>query len=193
MLPRSLMATPIFILVLSGAATAQERELPSEEIEPRIVGGRGTTSLGIAGFLNGSFSSEQALPTTFIVQLDAARFVTERVAVRFGVAGDGRIRGEAVDEEGLAASALHAIGGFQFHFTPRSILSAYAGADYSMQLTQRAGGERGTILAKFGIIGAVSSRAGFFIEGGYGARLTRGDEGELITRATAQVGIRIKL
>jgi hypothetical protein len=38
----------------------------------------------------------------------------------------------------------------------------------------------------------LSSRAGLFIEGGYGVRLTKGDEGERLTRLTGQIGLRIR-
>ena len=38
----------------------------------------------------------------------------------------------------------------------------------------------------------LSSRAGFYVEGGYGVRLTDGDEGETLTRFTGQIGVRIR-
>lgn len=189
------MAVACLLASASPAMAQPTATSVTEELEPRIVGGRGSTTLGVAGFVGSAFSAEEALPTTYVVHVDAARFLTERFAARVGVIGAGSAGGEDADDlpVGAAALAIHAVGGLQFHFTPRSIASFYLGADYSAQLTQRSEGERGTALGKLGIIGAISSRASVFIEAGYGARLTRGDDGDLVTHVTGQVGVRIKL
>jgi hypothetical protein len=79
-----------------------------------------------------------------------------------------------------------------FYFTPESIISFYTAAEYWAQLTRRSGADSGSVVGKAGLQAAVSSRASFFLEGGYGVRITKGDEGELLTRITGQVGLRIK-
>jgi hypothetical protein len=79
-----------------------------------------------------------------------------------------------------------------FYFTPEAIMSFYTSTEYWAQLTQRAGADSGSIVAQGGLQAAVSSRASLFVEAGYGARLTRGKEGELMTRIVGQVGLRIK-
>jgi hypothetical protein len=163
---RTLSVAAACLLASSSLAMAQSTVASTtEELEPRIVGGRGSTTIGLAGFLGRAFSTEEALPTTYVVHVDAARFLTERFVARVGVIGAGSVGGGDADDlpVGAAALAVHATGGLQFHFTPRSIASVYVGADYSAQLTLRSESEWGTALAKVGIIGAISSRASVFI------------------------------
>ena len=68
----------------------------------------------------------------------------------------------------------------------------YAGVEYRAQLTDRPESDAGSVLGKGGLEAAVSSRVLVFIEGGYGARLTRGEDDELQTRIVAEVGFRIR-
>jgi hypothetical protein len=168
---------------------------PSEEIEPRIVGEPGTTSIGVAGFVDRFFSPETVLPANYTIQVDGARFLTNRFALRVGVAGTGTFGGESDTDEptGAGAPSLHGMGGLLFYFTPKSLLSLYVGSEYWLQITRRASPDSGSVLGKAGLHGALSSRDSFFVEAGAGAALTRGSEGELLTRFVGQLGLRIKL
>jgi hypothetical protein len=184
----------VFIWLLATGAVAASAQAQSEDIEPRIIGHKGTTQIGFSGFFDRVYSSEQLLPLNFTAQVDAGRFITKRFVVRLGVAGSGSLGGENSADlaSGPGAPSLHATGGLMFYFTPESIVSFYTGAEYWTQLTQRAAADSGSVFGKAGLQAAVSSRASFFVEGGYGVRITRGDKGELMTRITGQVGLRIK-
>ena len=179
----------------AGPASGQIQDAPAEDIEPRIVGKRGTTSIGLAGFADRFFSPEEVLSASYTVQVDGARFFTERFAFRLGVAGTGTFGGDSAGDAraGAGAPAVHGMGGVLFYFTPRSLLSAYLGSEYWLQITSRAAGERGSVLGKAGIHATLSSRASVFVEAGAGTAVSRGSEGELLTRFVGQIGLRIKL
>lgn len=166
----------------------------SEDLEPRVIGRRGTMMVGFSGFLDRFQSSEDVYPTHYTVQVDASRFITNKFVVRLGLAGSGRVGGDDDGEAGRGAPALHAAGGLFFYFTPQSLVSFYTGADYSAQVTRRDPdlADAGTIAAKGGMQAAISSRASFFVEGGYGIGLSRGKEEELVTRIVGQLGLRIR-
>jgi len=178
------------ICVIPAAVCAQQ-----EELEPRMVGRPGMTSVGMAGFADRFFSSEEELPTNYTAQVDILRFLTRRIAVRGGVVGSGSFGGETTEDAkaGSGAPALHGLGGVSFYFTPASMVSAYVGAEYWGQITQRSGRDVGSLIGTAGVQGAFSSRASFFIQGGYGARLNRGDDNELLTRFVGQIGLRIRM
>ncbi len=184
---RTSLLVILFSVALAPAATAQE------DVEPRTVGGRGVTTIGLAGFVDKFSSTEATFPTHATLHLDVSRFVTGRFAVRAGLLGSTTF-GESDDEApvGPGAAALHALGGVNFYFTPQSLLSFYTGAEYRAQLTRRADQDAGTILGLGGLQATVSSRASVFVQAGYGARLSRGDDGELQTRVTGEVGFRLR-
>ena len=173
----------------AGTATAQV-----EEIEPRTVGGRGATFVGMSGFVDRFSSPEEALPLNYTAQVDVCRFITNKFAIRLGAVGSGSLGGD--DEEALlsgsGAPALHAAGGLLYYFTPRSMISMYLGAEYWAQLTEREAGDTGSLLGTAGLQAAISSRASMFIQGGFGARLARGEDDEVLSRIVAQMGLRIK-
>ena len=73
------------------------------------------------------------------------------------------------------------------------MISLYGGADYATQLTQRSGSDRGVIVGKVGIQAAMSARAAFFVEGGYGFAVAKGSAGERVTRIQGLVGLRIRV
>jgi hypothetical protein len=89
-------------------------------------------------------------------------------------------------------TALEALGGALYYFTPESIWSFYAGGEYRARLTRRFSGDAGSAGAIAGLQGALSARASFFVEGGYGLRLRRGDEGDLQTRMVGLAGVRFR-
>jgi hypothetical protein len=166
----------------------------TEDVEPRSVGGAGVMSLGISGFVDKLMSSEDTFPFQATVQVDVTRFLTTRIAIRGGLIGSGSFGGDDSDDlpTGPGQPALHALVGGFFYFTPESMMTFYSGGEYRAQLTRRADRDAGTLLGKAGLQAALSSRTSIFVEGGYGARLTRGDEDELQTRIVGEVGIRIK-
>ena len=176
------------------AQTVSTQVLP-EDLQPRIIGTEGTTTIGIAGYVDKFFSSERLFQTNYTAQIDVDRFVAKKFVVRGGLAGSGRFGGEDADElpTGSGAPALHAFGGLLFYFTPQSIVSLYSGGEYWAQLTQRADRDAGSIVGKLGAEGAFSSRVRLFVEGGYGLALTKGDERERVSRFVGQIGIRLKL
>ena len=167
---------------------------PAEELEPRVVGAAGMTTVGFAGFIDRFNSSQTLYPTNYTVQVDVSRFLSRRIAIRFGVVGTGSVGGETTTDEstGPGAPALHAGGGGLFYFTPDSMVSAYTGVEYWSQLTHRAASDAGSVVGKFGLQAVVSSRASVFMEGGYGVNVRRGSEGETVTRLVGQLGLRIR-
>jgi hypothetical protein len=192
----SMMLMPIAAHAqVEGAPPSPTASLPeSEDIEPRIIGHKGTTQIGFAGFFDRVYSSEQLMPLNYTVQFDAGRFITKRFVAKLGLVGSGSRGGEDSADlaSGPGAPSLYATGGLMFYFTPESIVSFYTAAEYWAQLTQRSGADSGSVVGKAGLQAAVSARASFFFEGGYGVRITRGDGGELMTRINGQVGLRIK-
>jgi hypothetical protein len=148
--------------------------------------------IGAAGYVDRFSSSEDRFPTNYTLHVDVARFVSARIVIRGGLVGTTSAGADEDLPTGPGASALHALVGGLYYFTPRSMASLYAGGEYWAQLTQRAGSDAGVIVGTFGVQGLVSSRASVFIEGGYGVGLTRGDEGELRSRIVGRAGVRLK-
>lgn len=163
-----------------------------EDIEPRVVGSKGTTSAGISGFVDHFASTEDHYPWRASLYLDLSRFITSKVVVRGGLAGTTTIYDDDDESTGAAAPSVHGFASALYFFTPQSIASFYSGAEYRAQLNRRADRDAGTVLGIGGIQAQFSSRAALFIEGGYGVRLTKGDEGETLTRITGQIGLRIR-
>ena len=182
------------LLVFAGSAGSGFAQ--TEDVEPRIIGQRGTTLVGMAGSLSRFFSSENLMPGSYTVQVDAHRFVFDKIAVRFGLVGSGQFAGTSSSEDdeapGPASPPLEVLGGAVYYFTPKSIWSFYGGAEYRARLTERLAGDSGAVSGLAGLQGALSSRASFFLEGGYGTRLRRGDDGELLTRMVGQAGVRFR-
>lgn len=181
-----LVVIAVVSLVIPSAASAQE------DVEPRIVGSTGTMMAGVSGSIDRFSSSEDAYPWRASLYLDLSRFVTSKIAIRAGVVGATTFQDDDDESAGSSAASLHAFTGALYFFTPQSMASFYAGGEYRAQLNRRAERDAGTVLAVSGVQGMLSSRAGLFIEGGYGIRLTAGDEGERLTRFTAQLGVRIR-
>ena len=177
------------------AASALQAFAQSEDVEPRTIGTRGTTLVGVSGSLSRFFSSEDLIPGSYTVQIDGHRFVFSKIAIRFGIVGTGRFGGSSSDDEteaDLGTAAVEALGGALYYFTPESIWSLYAGTEYRARVTERLTSDPGSVSGLVGLQGAFSSRASFFVEGGYGLRLRRGDEGELLTRIVGLAGVRFK-
>jgi hypothetical protein len=187
------------MLIVAPAAAAQTPGAVAtlvqaeEEIEPRTIGTSGTTLIGFSGFMDRFSSSETVLPTNFSAYVDVSRFITKRIVARFGVAGAGHFGGEDDDLPiGAGATAFHGFGGAHFYFTPESMVSLFAGAEYWTQITRRGESKAGAVVGKGGLQAAISSRASLFLEGGYGIDLTKGEDEEIVSRFVGQVGIRLK-
>jgi hypothetical protein len=185
---RSFVAAALVLLV---AATSSAQ---TEDIEPRVIGGSGVTSVGFSGFIDRFTSSEALFPWHVTAHVDVTRFLTNRIAVRGGLIGSTLFAGDDADERatGPGTGSLDAAVAGLFYFTPEAMASFYTGGEYRAPLTARAERDAGTMLGKAGVQAAISSRASVFVEGGYGARLTRGDDDELQTRIVAEIGLRIK-
>lgn len=180
-------ATVVWAVLVAAPAWAQD------DLEPRMVGHRGVTTIGLSGFVDRFASTEDRFPTHLTLYADVTRFVTDRIAVRGGLVGSTAF-GETTDANatGPGAAALHALASGLYYFTPRSMASLYAGLEYRAPLTRRAEQDAGTALGVLGVEASLSSRASLFVEGGYGARLTRGDEGERQYRVAGAIGVRIR-
>jgi hypothetical protein len=163
-----------------------------EDIEPRVVGSSGTTSAGVSGFIDRFSSSEDTFPWRAALYVDLSRFVTAKIAVRGGLVGATTFRDEDDETSGPVAASVHGFASALYFFTPQAMVSFYSGAEYRAQLNRRAERDAGTLLGVSGIQAMFSSRAGLFLEGGYGMRLTKGEEGETLTRVTGQIGLRIR-
>jgi hypothetical protein len=167
--------------------------MPNEDIEPRIVGAPGSMSVGIGGY-GDQVRSDETRPFNLTLHVVVTRFLTAKIAVRGGVVGSGTIGGDPdVLPAGVGMPALNAFGAGLYYFTPRAIASVYAGAGYWAQITARDGPDRGSVLGIGGIEAAVSSRATVFVEGGYGADLTRTDDDGTRQRIMGRIGVRLKL
>jgi len=167
---------------------------PNEDVEPRVIGTRGTTAIGLAGYADRISSEDDNLPLHLTLQVDVSHFLTRRIAVRGGVVGSGALGGDPDNvATGVGVTSLHAFAAANYYFTPGSMASFYAGAGYWAQLTARDGPDRGAVLGLGGLEAAVSSRASLFMEGGYGIGLTRTDDGATRQRFIARLGVRVKL
>jgi hypothetical protein len=184
----------VLVLLLLGASVVTAHG-QTEETEPRVIARPGMTLLGFSGYVDRFFSSEAVFPINYTAQIDVCRFVTKRFAIRGGIVGSGSVKGDNADElaTGSGAPSMHALAGLLYYFTPDSIVSAYAGGEYWAQLTQREGRDNGSLVGIAGVQAAISSRASFFVQGGVGGRVNRGDDDELLTRFMVQLGLRIKL
>ena len=167
---------------------------PNEDVEPRIIGGPGTTAIGLGGYADRITSEDDNLPLNLTLQVDIGRFLTKHIAVRGGVVGSGALGGDP-DElpTGVGVPSLHAFAAANWYFTPQSMASLYAGAGYWAQITAREGPDRGSILGLAGMEAALSSRATVFVEGGWGLGLTKTDDGATRQRFVARLGVRVKL
>jgi hypothetical protein len=167
---------------------------PNEDVEPRVVGARGRTAIGLAGYADRIASADDDLPFHLTLQVDVSHFLTTRIAVRGGVVGSGALGGDPDDvPAGIGVTALHAFGAASYYFTPGSMASVYAGAGYWAQITAREGPDAGSILGLGGMEAALSSRATVYVEGGYGFGLTQTDDGATRRRFVARIGVRVKL
>lgn len=211
-LTRGLVRATVFIAVVTGSVATAWAQSPqeqhhSEEVEPRIIGHRGVTLFGVSGSLNRYFSSEDLFAGSYTVQVDGHHFISKKIAVRFGAIGSDHFGGEPDDSDDsdddssaddsetsgtLAGNAVEVLGGAVYYFTPESVWSFYGGAEYRTRVTNRLTDDIGSVNAIVGLQGALSSRASFFVEGGYGLRLQRGSEGELQTRIIGQGGVRFR-
>jgi len=189
------MRIPIVACVLVVCLPVAHASAQSEDVEPRVIGRPGTMMVGLSGFADRVSSPEESLPINYTAQIDICRFVSRRIAVRVGAVGSGSAGGDGADDlrAGSGAPSINATGGVLFYLTPASIVSPYVGAEYWAQLTQRSGRDLGSMLGTAGVQAAVSSRASFFVQGGFGARLNRGEDNKLLTRFVAQLGLRIRL
>lgn len=147
---------------------------------------------GISGFIDRFSSAEDNFPWRVSLYVDLSRFVTSKIAVRGGLVGATTFQDEDDESSGSSASSLNAFAGGLYFFTPQSMISPYSGIEYRAQLNRRADRDAGTVMGVGGVQAMLSSRAGLFIEGGYGVHLTKGDEGERLTRLTGQIGLRIR-
>ena len=188
------LAIGLCVFVVSGPVVhAQTAAAPaaSEEIEPRTIGSAGTLLIGFSGYADRFFSRSDDAPLNYTLQIDATRFVSDRIALHGGLTGSNRLGEDEEDLlEGLGAPALHAFVGARFYFTPDSMGSVYAGAGYWVQITDRRDGDTGVVMGIAGFQGAMSSRASVFVEGGYGFGLESGDS--RVARMTALIGVRLK-
>jgi hypothetical protein len=185
-----------FLVALCVAISSDAAFAQTEDVEPRAIATRGATLVGMSGSFSRFFSSEELFAGGYTVQIDGHRFVFKKIAIRFGVVGSGRF-GDSSSEDVAAdpnpgTPSVEALGGALYYFTPESIWSFYSGAEYRARIIERISGDGGSVSGIVGLQGAISSRASFFLEGGYGLRLRRGDEGELLTRMVGLAGVRFK-
>jgi hypothetical protein len=174
-------------------ASAQSPSAADEELEPRVVGAAGVTTLGLSGFIDKVSSSEDVFPWNVTAQFELTRFVTRRLAARIGLVGSTTADGLDDDERiSAAAPAFYATAAALVHLTPGSVISPYLGIEYRARLTERPEKDAGIALGLAGVQAAISSRASVFGEAGYGIDLTRGSEGELRTRFVTSLGVRVR-
>jgi hypothetical protein len=185
------MRFPLVIMAVA-ALSIPTGAWAQEDIEPRVVGLTGTTMAGLSGFIDRFSSSEDDFPWRVSLYFDLSRFVTSKIAVRGGLVGATTFHDEDDESSGSSASSLDAFASGLYFFTPRSMVSLYSGVEYRAQLNRRAERDAGTASGVGGVQAMLSSRAGLFVEGGYGIHLTKGDEGERLTRLTGQLGVRIR-
>jgi hypothetical protein len=193
-MPRGIAAVVGVWLWMGHAVSAQDARAASagDDVQPHVVGLKGTTMVGAGGYLDRVYSSERILPLNYTIQVDIGRFVTPRLVMRGGLSGSGSAGGDDAEDRptGVGAPALHAAGGLFYYLTPQAMWSLYGGAQYWTQLTQRGASDKGSVMGMLGLEGAVSRRLGVFLEGGYGIGLTGPDEST--NRIVARAGLRLK-
>ena len=62
----------------------------NEDVEPRVVGGPGTTAIGVAGYADRITSEDDNLPLHLTLQVDVSHFLTKHIAAQGGVVGPAR-------------------------------------------------------------------------------------------------------
>jgi hypothetical protein len=193
MLARTIAALSM-MLVWAALGQAQTPTLPNEELQPRVIGSKGTMLVGVSGNFDESFSSAERLPINYSVQVDVGRFLSDAFVLRGGLRGTGSVGGDDSENlpTGSGAAALHGFAGLHYYLTPRSLISMYTGAEYWAQLTQRDSLEAGSIVGTFGVQGALSSRASIFVETGYGVGLRKNTDDVRVTRIVGQIGVRLR-
>lgn len=182
------------MLVCAGRVQAQSSTSSNEDLEPRVIGIKGTMLVGMSGNFDESFSSEERLPINYSVQVDVGRFLSDAFVLRGGLRGTGSAGGDNSEDlpTGSGAAALHGFAGLLYYLTPRSLISMYTGAEYWAQLTQRDSADSGSIVGTFGVQGALSSRASMFVETGYGVGLRKNTDDVRVTRIVGQIGVRLR-
>jgi hypothetical protein len=187
----------VLVWLLMGTGIAAQDTVPTaeqlpEDLQPHIIGTKGTTTIGFGGYFDRVYSSERLLPLNYTIQIEASRFVSKRIVARGGLTGSGSAGGDDPEDRpsGLGAPALHLSVGLFYYLKPQSMWSPYAGAAYWAQLTQRASDDKGAVVGSLGLEGAVSSRLGIFVEAGFGLGLTGPDE--KTDRLVGRVGMRLK-
>jgi hypothetical protein len=182
------------MLVCAGRTQAQSSTPANEDVEPRLIGVKGTTQVGVSGYVDEFFSAERRLPINYSLQIDAGRFMSDAFVLRGGVRGSGSAGGDDAETlpTGSGAAALHGFAGLLYYLKPRSLISMYAGAEYWAQLTQRDSPDAGSIVGTFGVQGALSSRASLFVESGFGVGMRRNSDDVRVTRILGQIGVRLK-
>lgn len=181
------------VAVNADRASAQSTSSADDELEPRVVGAAGVTTLGLSGFIDKVSSSEDAYPWQATAQFDLTRFLTRRLAARIGLVGSTTADGLDDDERiGAAAPAFYANAAALVYLTPSAVISPYLGTEYRARLTERPEKDAGTVFGLGGVQASMSSRASVFAEAGYGLDLTRGSDDELRTRFVTSVGVRVR-
>jgi hypothetical protein len=188
------MAVALMAVAWIDLAHAQSTPPPQEDLEPRIIGTKGTTLASVSGYVDQFFSSERDLPFNYSAQVDVGRFLSNAFVVRGGLRGTGSAGGDEEENllTGSGAPALHVFGGLLYYLSPRSLVSMYAGAEYWAQLTQRESPDAGSVVGTIGVEGALSSRASLFLEGGYGMGLRKNTDDVRVRRILGQVGVRLR-
>ena len=175
---------------------AEDRPVtPNEDVEPRVVGAPGRTSIGLAGYADRITSEDDDLPFHLTLQVDVSHFLTTRIAVRGGVVGSGALGGDPDDvPTGIGVTALHAFGAGE--------LLLHAAGRWPASTPAPATGPRSPpatapTAARSSASAAWRRRSRrarrVFVEGGYGLGLTRTEDGATRQRFVARVGVRVKL
>jgi hypothetical protein len=146
------------VLMAASLAPASAQSTSSD----RQVGRAGAVQMSISGNFSKQLSpSGGDSPGNLQLAFGVGRFMTERLVLQMGMNGSGSFGGNA------GSPTIFSATGLSLYFTPRSISSAYVGADYSYKLTNRLEGENGSAVTKFGVQTALSRYSSFFVEGNY--------------------------
>jgi hypothetical protein len=169
------------LLLFSSVAHAQSTE------PARSVGRKGATQLGL-NFATTTAISDNGLggtsaTTNLFGGVDIGRFVTNKFLLRFGVSGFGEVGGSAQPSYGAQSSGGSTVtftfltGGL-FYVTPQKAQSLYLGGDMSIPMSKN-GSSNPYVNGRVGVQAAIRANASFFVEAGYGAQISSGNNNGL--------------
>lgn len=181
---RTLLSS-VAMLLLVGHAVPSLAQSPDAT---RAVGYKGATQVGF-GFNVQLVPNGGKTTGTYNGQVDIGKFATERLVLRAGSIVSGQVGGfSPFGGSNGSVTSVSGLTGLLFYATPNRMSSAYFGADYLFQLTNRGQSDAGFLYGRFGVQSALRPNTALYMEAGYGQSVRDfGSAGSI----SGQLGLRL--